>query len=55
VKNHLGGSAFGIEEILFRTYVQDIRAQAFGKAHEKWGTYVFGRAGDKPRIRHIGE
>lgn len=55
VKNHLGGSAFGIEEILFRTYVQDIRAQGFGKAHEKWGTYVFGRAGDKPRIRHIGE
>jgi tetratricopeptide (TPR) repeat protein len=55
VKNHLGGSAFGIEEILFRTYVQDIRAQGFRKAHEKWGTYVFGRAGDKPRIRHIGE
>ena len=55
VKKHLGGSAFGIEEILFRTYVQDIRAQGFHKAHEKWGMYVFGRGGDKPRIRHIGE
>ncbi len=55
VKNHLGGSAFGIEEILFRTYVQDIRAQGFRKAHEKWGTHVFGRVGDPPRIRHIGE
>jgi hypothetical protein len=55
VANRLGGSAFGVEEVLFKKYVQDIRAQGFYKAHENWGTYVFGRVGDEPRITHIGE
>lgn len=55
VSNNLGGSAFGLEEILFKKYVLDIRAQGFNKAHEKWGTYVFGRVGDEPRITHLGE
>lgn len=55
VANRLGGSAFGVEEILFKKYVQDIRAQGFHKAHEKWGTYVFGNVGDGPRITHLGE
>jgi hypothetical protein len=55
VSNNLGGSAFGIEEILFRQIVKDIRALGFEKAHRKWGTYVFGKAGDSARVVHIGE
>jgi tetratricopeptide (TPR) repeat protein len=55
VNDQLGGSAFGIEEILFRNYVRDIRAHGFRKAHKKWGMYIFGEVGDKPRITHLGE
>ena len=55
VKGSLGGSAFGVEEILFRKYVQDIRALGFQKAHLDWGLYVFGRVGDPPWITHLGE
>jgi hypothetical protein len=55
VSDKLGGSAFGVEEILFKKYVRDIRAQGFHKAHEKWRTYVFGGLGDTPRIIHLGE
>ncbi len=55
VSESLGGSAFGVEEILFRKYVQDIRAHGFQRAHLDWGMYVFGRVGDPPRLTHLGE
>ncbi len=55
VKDQLGGRAFGIEEILFRKYCQDIRTYGFIKAHAGWGAYVFGGVGDPPRIVHLGE
>jgi hypothetical protein len=55
VSKELGGSAFGIEEILFKQLVGNIRASGFEKGHGKWGTYVFGRVGDPPRIVHLGE
>lgn len=55
VAGDLGGSAFGVEEILFRNHVQDIRAQGFGRAHAQWGLHVFGNVGDPPRVIHLGE
>lgn len=55
VSDQLGGRAFGIEEILFKKYVQDIREIGFTKAHDQWGLYVFGGAGDPARITHLGE
>jgi len=55
VADDLGGSAFGIEEILFRLYAHDIRQHGFEEAHERWGLHVLGRVGDKPRITHLGE
>ena len=55
IADKLGGSAFGVEEILSRHYAADIRAQGFDKAHALWGTYIVGRAGDAPRVMHLGE
>lgn len=55
VSNGLGGSAFGVEEILFKRYVRDIRVHGFQTAHALWGTHVFGKMGDPPRIIHLGE
>ena len=55
VSDKLGGSAFGIEEILFRKFVADIRDDGFDEVHPQWGTYVFGGLGDPPRIVHLGE
>jgi hypothetical protein len=55
VSDNLGGSAFGVEEVLFRKYVGDIRAHGFHAAHALWGTYIFGRVGDPPRVTHLGE
>ena len=51
----LGASAFGIEEILFKRHAADIRTSGFPDAHKSWGTSVYGRVGDPPRIMHIGE
>lgn len=51
----MGGTAFGIEEILFRRQVKSIRCQGFDKAHEQWGTFIFGGAGAPRRIVHLGE
>jgi tetratricopeptide (TPR) repeat protein len=48
-------SAWGIEEILFKKHVQDIRVHGFDAAHKDWGAYVFGKLGDNPRVVHIGE
>jgi hypothetical protein len=55
VSDNLSGSAFGVEEILFRKYVGDIRTNGFQAAHALWGTHVFGRVGDPPRVTHLGE
>lgn len=55
VSDKLGGSAFGIEEILFKRQVADIREEGFDAAHKVWGTHVFGRVGDPPRVVHLGE
>ncbi len=55
VSDRLEGSAFGVEEALFRQLVHDIRAQGFETAHTHWGTYLFGRAGDPARVVHLGE
>jgi hypothetical protein len=55
VSDDLGGSAFGVEEILFKKYVQDIRAHGFQTAHARWGIHVFGKVGDPPRVIHLGE
>jgi hypothetical protein len=55
VSDNLGGSAFGVEEILFKKYVGDIRVRGFQAAHALWGTHVFGRVGDPPRVTHLGE
>jgi hypothetical protein len=55
VSDDLGGSAFGVEEILFRKYVRDIRANGFQAAHALWGTHIFGRVGDPARVIHLGE
>jgi len=51
----LSGTAFGIEEPLFKQHIEDIRCLGFGKSHEKWGSYVYGRFGDPARIIHLGE
>ena len=55
VSENLGGSAFGIEEILFKSHVRDIRKEGFGRAHTTWGACVFGPAGAQPRLVHLGE
>jgi len=55
VCDHLGGSAFGIEEILFKRHVEGIRNDGFDESHHKWGSYLYGHVGDPPRIIHIGE
>jgi hypothetical protein len=55
VAGSLGGSSFGIEEVLFRLQAKDIRNEGFDKAHEKWGTFVYGNIGDAPRVVHLGE
>ncbi|MEJ2157936.1 MAG: hypothetical protein P8X96_21615 [Desulfobacteraceae bacterium] len=55
VADDLGGSAFGVEEILFRNHVRDIRAQGFRRAHAQWGLHIYGNVGDPPRVMHLGE
>ena len=55
VSGKLGGSAFGIEEILFKSHVEDIRTKGFIQAHAAWGACVFGSAGAPPRLVHLGE
>ena len=50
----LGGTAFGLEEPLFKKHINDIRAYGFEKAHERWGTYILGNPGDPERIVHLG-
>ena len=55
VAGQLGGSAYGIEEILFKRHVEDIRENGFDDTHAAWGTHVFGCAGDPPRLVHLGE
>lgn len=50
----LSGTAFGIEEPLFKRHIQDIRRMGFSRAHEMWGTYIYGSAGDPEKIVHLG-
>lgn len=54
-KMDLRGKAFGIENPLFKRHMQDVRKTGFAQAHATWGTYIYGRIGDFPRIRHLGE
>ena len=51
----LRGQAFGIEDPLFKQHIQDVRRLGFTRAHNLWGTYVFGKINDPPRIVHLGE
>lgn len=51
----LRGQALGIEDPLFKRHIQDVRRLGFAGAHDLWGTYVFGKMGDPPRIVHLGE
>jgi len=50
----LRGSAFGIEEPLFKSFMRDIRLLGFTAAHARWGTYVYGRINAQPKIHHLG-
>lgn len=50
----LGGTAFGVEEPLFKKHINDIHEYGFEKAHQQWGTYILGNPGDRERIVHIG-
>jgi hypothetical protein len=49
------GSAVGMEEPLFKNYIQDIRQHGFSNTHRRWGTYLYGDVCDSPRIVHLGE
>ncbi|MCP4748717.1 MAG: tetratricopeptide repeat protein [Desulfobacteraceae bacterium] len=52
VSSNLRGTAFGIEEPLFKQYLVDVRQMGFTKAHEKWGVYVYGDYETAPKIIH---
>ncbi len=51
----LGGKAYGLKEPLFKQRIQDVRNMGFFKAHEKWGTFIFGAYETAPKIIHLGE
>ncbi|RJQ82982.1 MAG: hypothetical protein C4519_07340 [Desulfobacteraceae bacterium] len=55
VRRDLRATAYGIEEPLFKMHIQDVHAAGFQKAHDRWGTYLFGHIGDAARIIHLGE
>jgi hypothetical protein len=40
---------------LFKRHAADIRQSGFHGAHSCWGTYVYGKVGDPPRVVHLGE
>jgi pyrroloquinoline quinone biosynthesis protein E len=50
----ISNTAIGFEEPLFKHHRDDVRRLGFNKAHEKWGTYVYGQPGDPSRINHLG-
>lgn len=49
------GTPFGVEEPLFKNHIRDVARIGFDKAHQIWGTYVYGCIGDSAFIKHIGE
>jgi predicted O-linked N-acetylglucosamine transferase (SPINDLY family) len=54
-KMDLSDKAFGIENPLFKRHMRDVRKMGFTRAHQIWGTYIYGQIGDPPRIKHLGE
>ncbi len=48
------GTAFGVEEPLFKQHVQDVRNTNFEKAHDRWGVYLWGGLDASARIVHLG-
>jgi hypothetical protein len=54
-RHDVRGTAYGIEEPLFKAHVRDIRDGGFRKTQEGWGTFVYGEFGDPARIVHLGE
>jgi pyrroloquinoline quinone biosynthesis protein E len=50
----LANTAIGLEEPLFKHHRDDVRRLGFNKAHEKWGTYIYGGPGDPSRVKHLG-
>ena len=53
-KYDLSSTAFGIEQPLFKNIIHGIRQSGFEAAHARWGTYIYGRVNDPPRIQHLG-
>lgn len=49
------GTAFGIENPLFKKHLLDIRQSGFEQAHTDWGTYVYGDYNAPAGIVHLGE
>ena len=54
-KRKIRGTAFGLEDPLFKRHVADVRRWGFSKAHQRWGTYVFGPYDAPPKVIHLGE
>ena len=54
-KRKIRGTAFGLEDPLFKRHLADVRRWGFAKAHQVWGTYVFGPYDAPPKIIHLGE
>ena len=54
-KMELRGTAIGIEEPLFKKYMMEVRQWGFDRAHENWGTYLYGGYNHPASVVHLGE
>jgi hypothetical protein len=52
--DHGADGRYGMEGPVWRSYQRDIKERGFEAAQEEWGSYLYGRFGDGPYIRHTG-
>ena len=50
--NKLKMGSNGIEEVMIKLFVNDLKINSWSKIKDKWGVYLYGDVGDEPIIAH---
>ncbi len=45
---------YGVEGPVWRAYQRDIRQRGFAAAHRDWGSFLYGKFGEGPYVKHLG-